>query len=151
MCHDRHHRRAATGQVAVNLSSSRQLHGAGARIWAFVPYTDFANTIPTGTSPNWVSNGFLYTTATSTNFIQTTKNGSPYTLTNVTYLATQSPLPLDDLGSYVVDRFVMVTDRSALEPASTNLNYKLITVSNTWTFLGRAMQPIVIQTIRDQP
>jgi len=117
----------------------------------YIPYADFSATAPGGTTLNWVSNGLLYTTATATNFIPTTKNGSPYTLTNVTYLATQTSLPLDDLGSYVLTRSVYVTDRATWEPAQTNLNYKLITVSNTWVFLGRTQSPIIFKTIRDSP
>ncbi len=117
----------------------------------FVPYTDFALSNYTALSANWVSNGFLQTVATATNYIATTKNGSSYTLTNITYLATQGALPLDDLGSYILQRAIIVTDRSALEPSATNLNYKLVTVSNTWVFLGRNQRPIVYQIIRDAP
>ncbi len=117
----------------------------------YVPYTDFARSAPTVTAPNYVSNGLLYTTATSTNLIQTTQNGLPYTLTNITYLATQNLLPLDDLGSYLVSRTVTVTDRSQIEPAMTNLNYTLITVSNTWQFRGQTQLPIVYRVIRDSP
>ena len=115
----------------------------------YVPYSDLTNTTVSSTS--WVSNSQLYSTATATNLIFTTKNSSPFTLTNVTYLATQDSLPLDDLGSYIVSRSVTVADRSALEPAATNLNYKLITVTNQWVFLGRTMPPIVMSIIRDQP
>lgn len=117
----------------------------------FMPYANFANTAPTASRPEYVSNGVLYTTATSTNLIATTRNGAAYTLTNVTFLATQIQLPLDDLGSYVVQRTVYVADRTAIEPAATNVNYKLITVSNTWQFRGRTMAPIVYQVLRDQP
>ncbi len=117
----------------------------------YVPYDDFSLTNATLTSPNWVSNGFLYTTATGTNMINTTKDSNPYVLTNITYLATQTTLPLDDLGSYLLERYVVITDRTVLEPAATNLNYKLVTVSNTWVFLGRTMPPIVYVTIRDAP
>lgn len=117
----------------------------------YVPYGDLTNTTPSSTSISWVSNSQLYSTATATNLISTTKNGSPFILTNVTHLATQSQLPLDDLGSYVVSRIVTVTDRSVLEPGSTNLNYKLIMVSNSWSFCGRTMPPIVMSVIRDQP
>jgi hypothetical protein len=117
----------------------------------YVPYSDLTNTTPSSTSVSWVSNNLLYSTATATNLIATTKNGSPFTLTNVTHLATQNQLPLDDLGSYVVSRLVTVSDRSTFEPASTNLNYKLITVSNSWIFRGRTMPVIVMSVIRDQP
>jgi hypothetical protein len=117
----------------------------------YVPYSNLTNTTPSATSISWVSNSQLYSTATATNLIATTKNGLPFTLTNVTHLATQSQLPLDDLGSYVVSRSVTVTDRSGLEPSSANLNYKLITVSNQWAFRGRDMPPIVLSVIRDQP
>ncbi|MDD2710971.1 MAG: hypothetical protein PHV34_23585 [Verrucomicrobiae bacterium] len=116
----------------------------------FVPYTDFSATDGSSTV-NWVTNGLLMTSATATNYINTTKDGLPMVVTNVTFLATQTTLPLDDLGSYVLQRTVSVQDRSVIEPALTNLNYKLITVSNTWVFRGRAMSPIVFRTIRDKP
>ncbi len=116
----------------------------------YIPYGDFSASSP-ATSVNYVSNGQLFTTATATNLIATTKNGSPYTMTNITYLATQTSLPLDDLGSYILVRTVHVQDRTVIEPAQTNLNYKLITVSNTWVFLGRVQTPIVFKTIRDKP
>ncbi|MBI4023683.1 MAG: hypothetical protein HY360_01800 [Verrucomicrobia bacterium] len=117
----------------------------------FVPYSDFSNTAPSESAPNWVSNSLLYTTATATNFIATTQMGTAITLTNVTYLATQTGLPLDDLGSYVLNRDVVVTDRTVLEPGAANLNYKLITVSNTWVFCGRTNPAIVYRVIRDMP
>ncbi len=117
----------------------------------YIPYANFANTAPTASKPDYVVNGVLYTTASSTNYIQTTRLGAPYTLTNITYLATQVQLPLDDLGSYVVQRTVYVADRTAIEPTATNVNYKLITVSNTWQFRGRTMTPIVYQVLRDAP
>ena len=118
----------------------------------YVPYTDFALTAYTSPSVNWVSNGFLYSVATGTNFINTTDNyGTARVMTNITYLATQQTLPLDDLGSIVLERDVLVQDRTVVEPAGTNSSYKLIIASNTWTFLGRAMPPIIIQTIRDAP
>jgi hypothetical protein len=116
----------------------------------YVPYTDFSNTNSLS-SVNWVSGGMLYTSATATNLINTTKNGNPFVLTNITFLGTQSTLPLDDLGSYVLVRNVYVSDRSTVEPALVNVNYKLITVSNSWVFLGRQMPSIVYQTIRDAP
>ena len=121
----------------------------------YIPYTDYALSGPTATSPNYVSNSagvnYLYTTATATNFIATAKDGAAFTLTNITYLATQIDLPLDDLGSYILQRWVIIQDRAAVEPAATNLNYKHITVSNTWIFLGRTQPPIVYTTIRDAP
>lgn len=117
----------------------------------YVPYSDLSLTTYTPPSANWISNGLLYSTATATNYINTTQNGSPFVLTNITYLATQNTLPLDDLGYCTLQRTVAVTDRSALEPAATNLNYKLITVSNVWTFMGRTNPPIVYQIIRDAP
>jgi hypothetical protein len=117
----------------------------------YVHYGNLTNTTPSASAISWISNSQLYSTATATNLISTTKNGLPFVLTNVTFLATQSQLPLDDLGSYVVSRSITVSDRSTLEPASTNLNYKLITVSNQWIFRGRSMPPIVLSVIRDQP
>jgi type II secretory pathway pseudopilin PulG len=116
-----------------------------------VPYTDLSQAAPTAASPNWVSNGFFYSNATSTNLIQTTSMGAPVVLTNITRLGTWQNLSLDDLGNYVLTRWVMVQDRSAIEPTATNLNYKLISVSNTWVFLGRTNTPVVYVTIRDQP
>lgn len=117
----------------------------------YVPYSDLSLTNYTPPSPNWVSNGLLVTRATSTNYINTTQMGGPYTLTNITYLATEASLPLDDLGNYIVSRNVAVTDRSVIEPGAINVDYKLITVSNSWVFLGRTMPPIVYQVIRDAP
>lgn len=117
----------------------------------YMPYSNFSNTAPTASKPDYVSNGVLYTTATSTNVIATTKDGAAYQLTNVTYMATMTQLPLDDLGSYVVQRTVYVADRTTVEPTQTNVNYKLITVTNTWIFRGRVQNPIVYQVIRDQP
>jgi hypothetical protein len=116
----------------------------------FIPYSNFSATNGSS-SVDWVSNGFLMSSACATNLINTTQNGSPFVLTNITRFGTQTQLPLDDLGSFVLQRFVMVADRSSVEPASTNVNYKLITVSNVWVFMGRAMPPIVLQTIRDKP
>lgn len=121
----------------------------------YIPYNDFSASAPTTSSPNWVSNlsgvSYLYTTATSTNMIATTKDGAAFTLTNITFLGTQTSLPLDDLGSYILQRWVIIQDRSAVESSSTNVNYKFITVSNTWVFLGRSQPPIVYRTIRDSP
>lgn len=121
----------------------------------YVPYADLSASAPTTSSPNWASNisgvSYFYTTATSTNLIATTKDGDPFTLTNITFLGTQTSLPLDDLGSYILQRWVIIQDRSTLEPSATNVNYKLITVSNTWVFLGRSQPPIVYRTIRDSP
>jgi prepilin-type N-terminal cleavage/methylation domain-containing protein len=116
-----------------------------------VPYSSFSQTNTASTVycfpfPTNSTTGYLYSTESFTNCIPTTTYaGAPITVTNVTLLATQNDLPLDDLGSYVTSRSVLVNRPSG---ADTNLNYVLITVSNAWTFLGRVQTPIILKTIR---
>lgn len=116
----------------------------------YTPYADFSvtnntqqryvSTLPTGTTP-----GIFYSKVAFTNSITTVNNGALQTIVNVTKLATESNLPLDDLGSYVTDRTVLINKPSG---ADTNLDYAIITVSNSWTFLNRSQLPVVLRTIR---
>ncbi len=119
----------------------------------YTPYADFSVTnntqqryvspLPSGATP-----GIFYSTVAFTNSFITTKNGVSQTLTNITKLATEVNLPLDDLGSYVTDRRVLINRPTG---ADTNLDYVVVTVSNSWTFLSRPQAPIVLRTIRDNP
>jgi Tfp pilus assembly protein PilV len=116
-----------------------------------VSYSDFSQTNSSATryvSPfptNGVS-GYFFSTEAFTNYISTTTyGGSPIVVTNVTLLATQTNLPLDDLGSYVTSRSVLISRPTG---GDTNLDYVMITVSNAWTFQGRVQTPIILQTIR---
>ena len=136
-------------QVAVSYAEQ------GLEYALYTPYTDFLTTndsttpmrymsaIPTGTNPS-----LFYTRVVSTNIFPTTRGGKSLTITNVNRLATETNLPLDDLGSYVTDRFILVSKPSG---ADTNLDYMILMVSNRWKFLGRTQPPIVLTTIRNNP
>jgi type II secretory pathway pseudopilin PulG len=136
-------------QVAVSYAEQ------GLEYALYTPYTDFLTTndstapmryvsaIPTGTTPS-----LFYSRGVSTNIFPTTRGGRPITITNVNRLATETNLPLDDLGSYVTDRFILVRKPSGTD---TNLDYVILMVSNRWRFLGRTQPPIVLTTIRNNP
>ncbi len=136
-------------QVAVSYAEQ------GIEFALYTPYTDFTTTnnstapmryvspMPTATTP-----GLFYSRHVTTNIFQTTRGGKPLTITNVNRLATETNLPLDDLGSYVTDRFVLVRKPSG---ADTNLDYVILMVSNRWNFLGRTQVPIVLTTLRNNP
>lgn len=136
-------------QVAVSYAEQ------GLEYALYTPYTDFVVTNDSTTPLRYVSAipsastpGLFYSRISSTNIFQTTRGGKPLTITNVNRLATETNLPLDDLGSYVTDRFILIRKPSG---ADTNLDYVVILVSNRWNFLGRTQQPIVLTTIRNNP
>ena len=112
----------------------------------YTPYSDFFTT--NTASGRYMAGGYFYSNVSFTNFIATKYRGHSITLTNISNLATEQSLPLDDLGSYVINRHVKITPPTG---SDTNLEYVLITVSNTWTFLGRPQAPIVLATIRNNP
>lgn len=147
------------GQEAAKYQSAYQVAVSyaeqGLEYALYTPYTDFmvtndsttpmryVSTLPTATTP-----ALFYSRISSTNIFATTRGGKPLTITNINRLATETNLPLDDLGSYVTDRFVLVRKPSG---ADTNLDYMVLLVSNRWNFLGRTQQPIVLTTIRNNP
>lgn len=147
------------GQEAAKYQSAYQVAVSyaeqGLEYALYTPYTDFTTTnsgtlppryvsaLPTGTTP-----ALFYSRISSTNIFATTRGGKPLTITNVNRLATETNLPLDDLGSYVTDRFVLIGKPSG---ADTNLDYVILIVSNRWNFLGRTQQPIVLTTLRNNP
>jgi type II secretory pathway pseudopilin PulG len=147
------------GQEAAKYQSAYQVAVSyaeqGLEYALYSPYSDFSVTNDTSLPPRYVSviptastPALFYSRAMSTNIFQTTRGGLQITITNVTRLATETNLPLDDLGSYVTDRFILVRKPSA---ADTNLDYVVLVVSNRWNFLGRTQRPIVITTIRNNP
>lgn len=147
------------GQEAAKFQSAYQVAVSyaeqGLEYALYTPYGDFSVTndasqpvrylskIPTGSTP-----AFFYTRRMATNIFETTRGGKPLTITNVTRLGTETNLPLDDLGSYVTDRYVLVLKPSG---ADTNLDYVILIVSNCWQFLGRTQRPVVLTTIRNNP
>lgn len=121
----------------------------------YTPYSDFSVTNSTDLPTRYVTAlptagtpALFYTRFYTTNIYQTTRGGNPLAITNINRLATETNLPLDDLGSYVTDRYVLI---GAPTGADTNLDYVVIMVSNRWNFLGRVQPPIVLTTLRNNP